>query len=126
MIDLYQLNSHFLQEIIIYISDYNKKVKLNKNSEFKFYSSNFKSCDIYSSSGNSSALTQAWNQVAVIARFYPSLKSSSVNLGTNVSISSQAQATCWCLGQIRVVEKDTYKLIVNMFKLLFQINTVIL
>ena len=49
------------------------------------------------SSGNSSSLTQAWNQVAVIVHFYPILESSSGNLGPNLSISSQAQCWCWCL-----------------------------
>jgi hypothetical protein len=41
-------NSHFHQEINVYISDYiNKKLKLKKSSEVKFCSSNFKSSYIF-------------------------------------------------------------------------------
>ena len=46
---------------------------------------------LYSSSGNSWSLTQAWNRDAAIVHFYPSWKSSSGNLGPNVSILSQAE-----------------------------------
>jgi hypothetical protein len=48
-------------------------------------------------SGNSSSLKQAWKQVVALVHIYPSSKSSNGNLGPNVSISSIAQATWWCL-----------------------------
>ena len=74
-------------------SYYIKQVKTKKSSFIQV----ILSLAIYSSSCNSSSLTQAWNQVAAIVHFYPSLKSSSGNLGPTVLISSQAQATCWCM-----------------------------
>jgi hypothetical protein len=61
---------------------------------------------IYLSSCNSWSLTQDRYQVTAIVHLYPSFKSCSGNLGPNLSISSQAQATCWCL-------KDTYYAIHN-------------
>jgi hypothetical protein len=74
-----------------------QKSKSSKKDQKSSFIQVILSLAIYSSSGNSSSLTQAWYQIAVIVHFYPSLKSSSGNLGLNVSISSQAQATCWCL-----------------------------
>ena len=95
--DLYQMKIHiFLKKSMFIFLIISKKLKLKKAQKSSFFQV-FLSLAIYSSSGNRSSLTQTWYQVAVIVHFYPSLKSSSGNWGPNVSISSQAQATCWCL-----------------------------
>jgi hypothetical protein len=52
-------NSHFSQEINVYISDYFKKVKAKKKAQKSSFVQAFLSPAIYLSSRNSSSLTQA-------------------------------------------------------------------